>query len=185
MVEFIGMLKVKVIKGTNLAIRDIKSSDPYVVLSLGQQVGITKWSWETVALYLLFIVVKSETVIIFFLKLIWCYCLMPADCPDNYNKEQLESSLEWGIHAVCSRALWTDEIGMIKFCCEKQTLSSVILLYRGTSLKEIERVPPSSFLSIQYLLPCKTSSLYCKQSHLLLHPFSLLEIKHFYSTNSL
>ncbi|RZB64389.1 ADP-ribosylation factor GTPase-activating protein AGD12 isoform B [Glycine soja] len=37
MVEFIGMLKVKVIKGTNLAIRDIKSSDPYVVLSLGQQ----------------------------------------------------------------------------------------------------------------------------------------------------
>ena len=40
MVEFIGMLKVKVIKGTNLAIRDIKSSDPYVVLSLGQQVGV-------------------------------------------------------------------------------------------------------------------------------------------------
>ncbi|XP_061339693.1 probable ADP-ribosylation factor GTPase-activating protein AGD13 [Gastrolobium bilobum] len=37
MVEFIGMLKVKVIKGTNLAIRDIKSSDPYVVLNLGHQ----------------------------------------------------------------------------------------------------------------------------------------------------
>ncbi|OIV95994.1 hypothetical protein TanjilG_27098 [Lupinus angustifolius] len=37
MVEFIGMLKVKVIKGINLAIRDIKSSDPYVVLNLGQQ----------------------------------------------------------------------------------------------------------------------------------------------------
>ncbi|XP_058749473.1 ADP-ribosylation factor GTPase-activating protein AGD12-like [Vicia villosa] len=37
MVEFIGMLKVKVIKGTNLAIRDIKSSDPYVVLNLGTQ----------------------------------------------------------------------------------------------------------------------------------------------------
>ncbi|XP_043688571.1 ADP-ribosylation factor GTPase-activating protein AGD12-like isoform X3 [Telopea speciosissima] len=37
MVEFIGMLKVKVIKGTNLAIRDLLSSDPYVVLTLGQQ----------------------------------------------------------------------------------------------------------------------------------------------------
>ncbi|CAI8590386.1 unnamed protein product [Vicia faba] len=37
MVEFIGMLKVKVIKGTDLAIRDIKSSDPYVVLNLGTQ----------------------------------------------------------------------------------------------------------------------------------------------------
>ncbi|XP_057420991.1 ADP-ribosylation factor GTPase-activating protein AGD12-like [Lotus japonicus] len=37
MVEFIGMLKVKVIKGTNLAIRDMMTSDPYVVLKLGQQ----------------------------------------------------------------------------------------------------------------------------------------------------
>ncbi|KAE7996069.1 hypothetical protein FH972_000818 [Carpinus fangiana] len=37
MVEFIGLLKVKVIKGTNLAIRDMMSSDPYVILTLGQQ----------------------------------------------------------------------------------------------------------------------------------------------------
>lgn len=39
MVEFIGLLKVKVIKGTNLAIRDMMSSDPYVILTLGQQVS--------------------------------------------------------------------------------------------------------------------------------------------------
>ncbi|CAN6177584.1 unnamed protein product [Urochloa humidicola] len=37
MVEFIGILKVKVIKGTKLAVRDLISSDPYVVLTLGQQ----------------------------------------------------------------------------------------------------------------------------------------------------
>ncbi|KAK7331278.1 hypothetical protein VNO77_25498 [Canavalia gladiata] len=37
MVQFIGMLKVKVIKGTDLAIRDMRSSDPYVILTLGQQ----------------------------------------------------------------------------------------------------------------------------------------------------
>ncbi|CAI9089624.1 OLC1v1024232C1 [Oldenlandia corymbosa var. corymbosa] len=37
MVEFIGMLKIKVLKGTNLAVRDMLSSDPYVVLTLGQQ----------------------------------------------------------------------------------------------------------------------------------------------------
>ncbi|XP_050225863.1 ADP-ribosylation factor GTPase-activating protein AGD12-like [Mercurialis annua] len=37
MVEFIGLLKVKVKKGTNLAIRDMMSSDPYVVLTLGKQ----------------------------------------------------------------------------------------------------------------------------------------------------
>ncbi|KAL6602976.1 hypothetical protein ACP70R_043337 [Stipagrostis hirtigluma subsp. patula] len=37
MVEFIGILKVKVIKGTKLAVRDLISSDPYVVLTLGEQ----------------------------------------------------------------------------------------------------------------------------------------------------
>ncbi|KAL1205357.1 ADP-ribosylation factor GTPase-activating protein AGD12 [Cardamine amara subsp. amara] len=37
MVEFIGLLKVTIKKGTNLAIRDMMSSDPYVVLTLGQQ----------------------------------------------------------------------------------------------------------------------------------------------------
>ncbi|KAI4297074.1 hypothetical protein L6164_036982 [Bauhinia variegata] len=37
LVEFIGKLKVKVIKGTNLAVRDMMTSDPYVVLNLGQQ----------------------------------------------------------------------------------------------------------------------------------------------------
>ncbi|CAM8977847.1 unnamed protein product [Rhodiola kirilowii] len=37
MVEFIGIVKVKVVKGTNLAIKDMRSSDPYVVLTLGQQ----------------------------------------------------------------------------------------------------------------------------------------------------
>ncbi|RWR81840.1 putative ADP-ribosylation factor GTPase-activating protein AGD13 [Cinnamomum micranthum f. kanehirae] len=37
MVEFIGILKVKVIEGRNLAVRDFLSSDPYVVVSIGQQ----------------------------------------------------------------------------------------------------------------------------------------------------
>ncbi|KAJ0239406.1 C2 domain-containing protein [Hirschfeldia incana] len=37
MVEFIGLLKVTLKKGTNLAIRDMRTSDSYVVLTLGQQ----------------------------------------------------------------------------------------------------------------------------------------------------
>jgi stromal membrane-associated protein len=37
LIEYIGMLKVKVVRGTNLAIRDMMSSDPYVVLNLGTQ----------------------------------------------------------------------------------------------------------------------------------------------------
>ncbi|KAE8710976.1 ADP-ribosylation factor GTPase-activating protein AGD12 [Hibiscus syriacus] len=36
-VELIGILKVTVEKGTNLAIRDMMTSDPYVLLTLGQQ----------------------------------------------------------------------------------------------------------------------------------------------------
>jgi stromal membrane-associated protein len=38
MVEFIGLIKVNVVKGTNLAVRDVMTSDPYVIISLGQQV---------------------------------------------------------------------------------------------------------------------------------------------------
>ncbi|KAI3824611.1 hypothetical protein L1987_06075 [Smallanthus sonchifolius] len=37
MVEFVGLIKVKVVRGTNLVIRDVRSSDPYVMLSLGNQ----------------------------------------------------------------------------------------------------------------------------------------------------
>ncbi|KAL3632362.1 ADP-ribosylation factor GTPase-activating protein agd12 [Castilleja foliolosa] len=35
--EFMGTLKIKVLKGTNLAVRDMLSSDPYIILNLGQQ----------------------------------------------------------------------------------------------------------------------------------------------------
>ncbi|KAJ4978194.1 hypothetical protein NE237_008974 [Protea cynaroides] len=37
MVEFVGLIKVNIIRGTNLAIRDVMTSDPYVILTLGHQ----------------------------------------------------------------------------------------------------------------------------------------------------
>ncbi|XP_047981057.1 probable ADP-ribosylation factor GTPase-activating protein AGD11 isoform X2 [Salvia hispanica] len=37
MVEFVGLINVKVVRGTDLAVRDMVSSDPYVVLNLGNQ----------------------------------------------------------------------------------------------------------------------------------------------------
>lgn len=37
MVEFVGLIKVNVVRGINLVIRDVRSSDPYVMLSLGNQ----------------------------------------------------------------------------------------------------------------------------------------------------
>lgn len=36
----IGLLKFTILQGANLAIRDMLSSDPYVVLSLGEQVSL-------------------------------------------------------------------------------------------------------------------------------------------------
>ncbi|KAF8396239.1 hypothetical protein HHK36_017854 [Tetracentron sinense] len=37
MVEFVGLIKVNVVRGTNRAVRDVMTSDPYVILSLGHQ----------------------------------------------------------------------------------------------------------------------------------------------------
>ncbi|XP_057976589.1 probable ADP-ribosylation factor GTPase-activating protein AGD11 isoform X2 [Malania oleifera] len=37
MVEFVGLIKVNVVRGTNLAVRDVVTSDPYVILTLGHQ----------------------------------------------------------------------------------------------------------------------------------------------------
>ncbi|KAF3448784.1 hypothetical protein FNV43_RR09497 [Rhamnella rubrinervis] len=37
MVEFVGLIMVNVVKGTNLAVRDVMTSDPYVILALGHQ----------------------------------------------------------------------------------------------------------------------------------------------------
>ncbi|XP_072984897.1 GTPase activating protein 1-like [Typha latifolia] len=35
--HLLGLLKVKVVRGVNLAIRDVRSSDPYVVVRMGKQ----------------------------------------------------------------------------------------------------------------------------------------------------
>ncbi|XVF85394.1 hypothetical protein PTKIN_Ptkin17bG0114500 [Pterospermum kingtungense] len=37
MENMLGLLRIRVLKGTNLAVRDTVSSDPYVVITMGQQ----------------------------------------------------------------------------------------------------------------------------------------------------
>lgn len=39
MIEFVGLVKVNIVKGTDLAVRDVMSSDPYVMIILGHQVS--------------------------------------------------------------------------------------------------------------------------------------------------
>jgi len=36
--HLVGLVKVRVLRGVNLAIRDLRSSDPYVVVRIGKQV---------------------------------------------------------------------------------------------------------------------------------------------------
>ncbi|KAK3138917.1 hypothetical protein QOZ80_5AG0375150 [Eleusine coracana subsp. coracana] len=42
MVEFVGLIKVNIVRGTDLAVRDVMSSDPYVMINLGHQSMKTK-----------------------------------------------------------------------------------------------------------------------------------------------
>lgn len=37
--SFVGLLRICVKRGVNLAVRDVRTSDPYVVVKLGKQVG--------------------------------------------------------------------------------------------------------------------------------------------------
>jgi hypothetical protein len=38
--HLVGLVRVRVLRGVNLAIRDLRSSDPYVVIRMGKQVGL-------------------------------------------------------------------------------------------------------------------------------------------------
>ena len=53
MIEFIGLIKVNVVKGTNLAVRDVMTSDPYVLLALGQQVSLYSKCIELIILIII------------------------------------------------------------------------------------------------------------------------------------
>jgi hypothetical protein len=39
--HLVGLVRVRVLRGVNLAIRDLRSSDPYVVIRMGKQVGLS------------------------------------------------------------------------------------------------------------------------------------------------
>ncbi|CAI9783484.1 unnamed protein product [Fraxinus pennsylvanica] len=105
MVEFIGMLKVKVLKGTNLAIRDMLSSDPYVILTLGQQKAQTA-------------VVKSN------LNPVWNEELMlsvPQNCGpiklqvfdyDTFSADDIMGEAEIDIQPIITSAMAFGDAGM-------------------------------------------------------------------------
>ena len=42
MENLLGLLRIRVIRGVNLAVRDVRSSDPYVVIKMGKQVSVSR-----------------------------------------------------------------------------------------------------------------------------------------------
>lgn len=38
MENLLGLLRIRIVRGVNLAVRDVRSSDPYVVVKMGKQV---------------------------------------------------------------------------------------------------------------------------------------------------
>ncbi|CAI0451505.1 unnamed protein product [Linum tenue] len=49
MENMMGLLRIKVLRGINLAIRDVRSSDPYVIVKMGKQNVNPEWN-ETLTL---------------------------------------------------------------------------------------------------------------------------------------
>lgn len=43
--NLLGLLRIRVKRGVNLAVRDVRSSDPYVVIKMGKQVQIVNSSF--------------------------------------------------------------------------------------------------------------------------------------------
>ena len=56
-----GLLRIHVIRGVNLAVRDVCSSDPYVVVKMGKQVfHMSSWTGSCVSLLISSIILTSE-----------------------------------------------------------------------------------------------------------------------------
>lgn len=66
MENLLGLLRVRVKRGINLAVRDVRSSDPYVVVKMAKQVPIPL----ILLLFLLFPIFFIELLVEFFV----CYC---------------------------------------------------------------------------------------------------------------
>ena len=69
MENLLGLLRVRVKRGINLAVRDVRSSDPYAVIKMGKQVFFFTWV-EIMVLWVWFDFVSMN---IFSLEFVWFF----------------------------------------------------------------------------------------------------------------
>lgn len=140
MVEFVGLINVNIVRGTDLAVRDMVSSDPYVILTLGNQSMKTR-------------VIKNN------LNPVWNERLMlsiPEDIPplkllvydkDTFSTDDFMGSAEIDIQPLLSAAKATEyssisepmQLGNWKASKEENTLvrDGTIILEDGKVKQEI------------------------------------------------
>ncbi|KAL1564343.1 putative ADP-ribosylation factor GTPase-activating protein agd11 [Salvia divinorum] len=140
MVEFVGLINVNIVRGTDLAVRDMVSSDPYVILNLGNQSMKTR-------------VIKNN------LNPVWNEKLMlsiPEDIPplkllvydkDTFSTDDFMGSAEIDIQPLLSAAKATEyssisepmQLGNWKASKEENTLvrDGAIILEDGKVKQEI------------------------------------------------
>ncbi len=66
--NLLGLLRIRVKRGVNLAVRDVRSSDPYVVIKMGKQVS-TLYLISLFFLYLSMFSMFLALYLIWFLKM--------------------------------------------------------------------------------------------------------------------
>ena len=86
MVEFVGLIKVDIIRGTDLAVRDVMSSDPYVMIILGHQVSTFHWLiWQLSYANMFLHPINSFIILVH---------------ENKGDKEHPEPYMEWKINAI-------------------------------------------------------------------------------------
>ena len=104
MVEFIGLIKVNIVRGKNLVVRDLVTSDPYVILTLGHQVRGLADEKPTLCFWF-----PSDV-------FIWqnFHVFLTVSVNENTgDKEQLKSCVEWNANVVDSRSRPTSKAGKL------------------------------------------------------------------------
>lgn len=85
MESILGLLRIRVKRGINLAVRDVRSSDPYVVIRMGNQVGFSFFFFFLISLAVLC------SFFLFFLRLFFAFfwCCFFSEIGKFRNKKEL------------------------------------------------------------------------------------------------
>ena len=141
--ELLGLLKVVVVQGKRLVIRDFKSSDPYVVVKLGDQVCLASFH------FCFYHICQCPIVLLFFLESIYCFACTGVV---SYKTDDILQFSE-NLHDSCF------SIGNVTFLVFPTILHQKLMFYvLWTDVKRKyrgHRGPSDLLFSLMFLLAIK------------------------------